>query len=59
MKAHIDPSSSNKNATHATWQFAHDMKPGDVVFVKKECINLLEGVVESEYFFDDETDETF
>lgn len=60
MKAHIDPSSSNKNATHATWQFAHDMKPGDVVFVKKGMHQLVgRGVVESEYFFDDETDENF
>ena len=28
--------SSYKNQVHATWQFANDIKPGDIIFVKKE-----------------------
>ena len=57
MKEHIDPTSSNKNATHATWQFTHDMKPGDVVFVKKGMHQLVgRGIVASGYYFDEDTD---
>ena len=26
---------SYKNSAHATWQFVHDIRVGDVVFVKK------------------------
>ena len=32
MKETIDPDKSYKNAAHTTWQFANDMKIGDVVF---------------------------
>ncbi len=27
-----------KNDIHALWQFANEMKPGDVVFVKKRAL---------------------
>jgi 5-methylcytosine-specific restriction protein B len=41
------------NAAHATWQFANEMKPGDVVFAKKGMHQLLgRGVVASDYMFD-------
>lgn len=57
MKEQIDTNSSNKNATHATWQFTNDMKPGDIVFVKKGRHKLIgRGIVESEYYFDEDTD---
>ncbi len=53
MKEKIDPTRSFTNAVHATWQFAHDMKPGDVIFAKKGMHILVgRGVVESEYIYD-------
>ena len=55
MKEKIDPSRPYKNAAHATWQFANEMKPGDIVFVKKGMDQVIgRGVVESEYEFDPE-----
>lgn len=60
MKEHIDPNTSNKNATHATWQFVHDMKPGDIVFVKKGMRQLVgRGIVESDYYYDETVDAKF
>ena len=41
MKETIDPDSSHKMGAHATWQFLHEMKPGDVVFAKKKACQLL------------------
>ena len=39
-----------KNAAHATWQFANELKPGDVVFVKKGTQKVIgRGVVSGEY----------
>ncbi len=54
MKEQYDPSKSYKNDAHATWQFAHEMKRGDIVFVKSG-IHLIvgRGVVTSEYRFDE------
>ena len=53
MKEEIDPSKPYTNAAHATWQFVHDMKPGDVVFAKKGMHLIVgRGVVESAYEFD-------
>lgn len=41
---------SYKNAAHATWQFANDIKPGDVIFVKKGMYKLIgRGIVTSDY----------
>ncbi len=53
MKEAIDPTSSFMMAAHATWQFVHDMKPGDVVFAKKGMYTLIgRGIVESDYIYD-------
>lgn len=53
MKEEIDPTKSYMNAAHATWQFVHEMKPGDIVFAKKGMHQLVgRGVVESDYAFD-------
>ena len=53
MKEKIDPSKPYKNAAHATWQFVHDMKPGDIVFAKKGMHLVVgRGVVESGYQYD-------
>ena len=59
MKEVFDPSLSYKNAAYATWQFANEMKAGDVIFVKKGMHQLVgRGVVTSDYEYDDErTDE--
>ncbi|NLV73058.1 MAG: hypothetical protein GXY52_00005 [Chloroflexi bacterium] len=44
---------SYMNIAHATWQFANEMKPGDIVFAKKGKSQMLgRGVVTSEYKFD-------
>ena len=57
MKDKLDPSRPYKNAAHATWQFVHDMKQGDIVFVKKGMRQLVgRGVVTSDYFFDSSND---
>lgn len=53
MKDLIDASYSWKNGAHATWQFANEMKPGDIVFAKKGMHLIIgRGVVESDYEFD-------
>lgn len=59
MKEVIDPTLSYKNAAHATWQFANEMKVGDIIFVKKGMYQLVgRGIVTSDYEYDDErTDE--
>lgn len=54
MKETIDPDKSYKNAAHITWQFANDMKIGDVVFAKKGTSFIVgRGVVTSDYKYDD------
>ncbi len=53
MKALHDPNLTYMNAAHATWQFAKEMKVGDVVFVKKGRNQIIgRGVVASAYEFD-------
>lgn len=53
MKETYDPKLSYRNAAHATWQFANEIRPGDVVFVKKGRNQVIgRGVVESDYRFD-------
>ena len=42
-----------KNQVHATWQFANDIKPGDIIFVQKGRKEIIgRGVVEGEYVYD-------
>lgn len=53
MKACIDPAKPYKHSAHATWQFTYEMKPGDIIFVKKGRHHLVgRGVVVSDYEFD-------
>ncbi len=53
MKQEYGDNSSYKNSAHATWQFVHDIKIGDVVFVKKGNNEILgRGIVESDYEYD-------
>lgn len=45
---------SQKNSAHAVWQFAHDIKPGDVVFAKRGRTEILgRGIVTGEYEYDE------
>lgn len=54
MKACIDPDKPYTMAAHATWQFANEIKPGDIVFAKKGRSTVIgRGVVLSDYEFDD------
>ena len=53
MKEEIDPTLAYTMAAHATWQFVHDMRPGDIVFAKKGMYHIIgRGVVESGYQYD-------
>jgi len=54
LKENIDPSLTYKNVAHALWQFAQELKPGDIVFVKKGMHTLVgRGIVKSTYFYDE------
>ena len=49
-----------RNAALATWQFANEMKPGDIVFAKQGMYKIIgRGVVESGYMFDDSSDDEY
>ncbi|MDR1920443.1 MAG: AAA family ATPase, partial [Candidatus Adiutrix sp.] len=49
---------SYMNDGHALWQFANEIKPGDVVFAKRGLNAIIgRGLVESGYAFDDERGE--
>lgn len=53
MKEHFGSDKNYKNAGHATWQFVHDIKIGDVVFVKKGRNSIIgKGIVKSVYRYD-------
>lgn len=53
MKELYGDNGSYKNQVHATWQFANELKPGDIVFVKKGRKQILgRGVVEGEYVYE-------
>ena len=53
-----DGSQSRVNDTLALWEFATKMRPGDIVIAKRGITEYLGyGVVESDYFFDDERSE--
>lgn len=60
MREVIDESLSYKNAAHATWQFANEMKIGDIVFVKKGMHQIIgRGVVMSVYEYDNTRDDEY
>lgn len=46
---------SYTNSVLATWQFANEIRPGDIVYAKKGMYKIVgRGIVESDYIFDDE-----
>ena len=58
MKELYDESKSYRNDSLATWQFAHTMRVGDIVFAKKGMREIIgRGVVESDYIFMPERNE--
>lgn len=49
---------SHRNQVLATWQFANEVKPGDIVFVKKGLKKVVgRGIVEGEYIYDEQRGE--
>lgn len=53
MKKVYDPSYSYKNNAHCLWQFANEIKVGDVIFVKKGMYKIIgKGIVTSDYIYD-------
>lgn len=49
---------SYRNSAHATWQFANDIHPGDIVFAKKGLYKVIgRGIVESKYIYDSNREE--
>ena len=60
MKETFDSSRPYRNPALATWQFANEMKPGDVVFVKKGMYQIIgRGIIKSDYIFDDSVEDSF
>lgn len=60
MKECYDPTLSYRNDALAVWQFSKEMKPGDIVFVKKGMNMIIgKGIIESDYEFDDRVTDTF
>lgn len=58
MKEMHDPSLSYMNSAHATWQFANEIKVGDIVFAKKGRSQIIgRGVVVSDYEYDESAGE--
>lgn len=53
MKKVYDPSYSYKNNAHCLWQFANEIREGDVVFAKKGMHKIIgKGIVTSDYIYD-------
>lgn len=60
MKEVYDPNLSYRNSAHATWQFANEMKIGDVIFVKKGMHEIIgSGIVMSDYEYDEDREDTY
>ena len=60
MKELYDASKSYMNAAHATWQFANEMKQGDIVFAKKGMHQLVgRGIVTSDYLYKENPQDGF
>lgn len=50
--AYNNPDKSFKNDSLALWQFAHEIKPGDIIYAKKGTNQFVgRGIVESTYIF--------
>jgi len=55
MQEAYDPAKSYKMDSLATWQFAKEMKPGDIVYAKRGMYKIVgRGVVTSDYYYDED-----
>ena len=53
IKNYYPTDGNAKNDSLAVWQFANEMKPGDIVFAKKGLTKIIgRGIVKSDYIFD-------
>lgn len=53
MRAEYNSELSYRNDVHAVWQFAHEIKKGDIIFVKRGIYQIIgRGEVESDYIYD-------
>ncbi len=60
FKGRSPQSSEQKGSAKALWQFAHEIKPGDVVFAKRGMSEILGyGIVESDYYYDTTHDKEY
>lgn len=60
MKEVYDENLSYRNSAHATWQFANEMKIGDIIFVKKGMHQIIgRGVVSSNYEYDNDREDKY
>lgn len=58
MNKHYDPSRSYIHSACATWEFANEMKPGDIVFAKNGMHLIIgRGIVKSDYIYDPQREE--
>ena len=54
VKKHYPTEGSAVNDSLAVWQFANEMKPGDIVFAKRGMYKIIgRGIVESDYMFNE------
>lgn len=54
LKEQTNTTKSFKNTSHALWQFVHDLKIGDIVFVVMGRNQVVgRGIVTSDYYYDD------
>lgn len=58
MNKYYDPSRSYIHSACATWEFANEMKPGDIVFAKNGMHLIIgRGIVKSDYIYDSQRKE--
>lgn len=58
LRAHmVEAYGEHRSDSKATWQFAHEMMPGDVVFAKRGMRRIIgRGIVTGEYTYDPDAD---
>ena len=60
LKERLGGDSSYINSAYAVWQFANEIKPGDIVFAKRGRSEILgRGIVETDYEFDEEREDEY
>ncbi len=60
LKSKLGDNTSQSNSAHALWQFRHEIKIGDIIFVKRGTSEVLgRGIVESDYEYNSEYDQEY